>query len=63
MLSLQLTKQIAELFEQDGNKEEAITNYDQAADYYSGENSTQAANQCLLKVAGYSAELEKYVVH
>jgi alpha-soluble NSF attachment protein len=55
-----LTKQIAELFEQDGNKEEAITNYDQAADYYSGENSTQAANQCLLKVASYSAELEKY---
>jgi hypothetical protein len=38
-----LTKQIAELFEQDGNKEEAITNFDQAADYYSGEVWT---NKC-----------------
>jgi len=53
-------KEVAELFEGEMDYENAITNYQTAAEYYEGENSTSAANQCLLKVAQYSAQLEKY---
>lgn len=30
---------------------QAIKHYDKAADYYRGEESTSAANKCILKVA------------
>jgi alpha-soluble NSF attachment protein len=40
--------------------EQCIEAYQQAADFYEGEGSTSAANGCLLKVAQYSAQLEKY---
>ncbi|NXP56246.1 SNAB protein, partial [Heliornis fulica] len=36
---------------------QAIAHYEQAADYYKGEDS---ANKCLLKVAAYAAQLEQY---
>uniref|UniRef100_W5LCV4 N-ethylmaleimide-sensitive factor attachment protein, beta b n=1 Tax=Astyanax mexicanus TaxID=7994 RepID=W5LCV4_ASTMX len=40
--------------------EKAIAHYEQAADYYKGEESNSSANKCLLKVASYSAQLEQY---
>ena len=39
---------------------QAIVNYEQAADYYRGEESNSSANKCLLKVAQYQAQLEHY---
>eukprot|EP00117_Sycon_ciliatum_P035313 scpid73375/ scgid26800/ Alpha-soluble NSF attachment protein; N-ethylmaleimide-sensitive factor attachment protein alpha len=52
---------IAELYEtQDANIKEAIQHYEQAADYYRGEESTSSANKCLLKVAHFCAQLEQY---
>lgn len=53
-------KELAELYEAERDYEHAIESYETAAEYYEGENSTSAANTCLLKVAQYSAELEKY---
>jgi len=53
-------KEIAELCENEMEFEAAIENYQLAADYYEGEGSTSSANQCLLKVAHFSAQLEKY---
>ncbi|CAG2107247.1 unnamed protein product, partial [Medioppia subpectinata] len=38
----------------------AMTHYEQAADYYKGEESNTSANRCLLIVARYSAQLEQY---
>ncbi|KAF3707964.1 1-phosphatidylinositol 4,5-bisphosphate phosphodiesterase beta-1 [Channa argus] len=38
----------------------AIAHYEQAADYYKGEESNSSANKCLLKVGHYSAQLEQY---
>lgn len=55
-----LQKQIAEIYENQDNKEEALENYRQAADYFSGENQTSSANNMLLKVAQFSAQLERY---
>mmetsp|Transcript_29748 Transcript_29748/g.48025 ORF Transcript_29748/g.48025 Transcript_29748/m.48025 type:complete len:181 (-) Transcript_29748:1123-1665(-) len=53
-------KEIAELYEGEENLEAAIDAYQIAADYYSGEDQTSAANQCLLKIAQYAAQLENY---
>lgn len=52
---------IAELFETDlPDKEQCVKHYQQAADYYKGEEQKSSASKCLVKVAMYSAELEKY---
>ncbi|CAD5118496.1 DgyrCDS7193 [Dimorphilus gyrociliatus] len=52
---------IAEIFENDMiDIEKAITHYEQAADYYKGEESNSSANKCLLKVAQYAAQMEQY---
>lgn len=56
-----LQKQIAEIYENQDNKEEALENYRQAADYFSGENQASSANNMLLKVAQFSAQLERCV--
>jgi alpha-soluble NSF attachment protein len=40
--------------------EQAITHYEQAADYYKGEDSTGSANKCLLKVAHMAAMLQQF---
>jgi len=53
-------KELAELYEQESDFPNAIDNYQIAADYYEGEGQTSAANGCLLKVAQFSAQLEKY---
>ncbi|NWW03822.1 SNAB protein, partial [Oreocharis arfaki] len=49
---------IAEIYEAElVDIEKAIAHYEQAADYYKGEESNR---QCLLKVAAYAAQLEQY---
>lgn len=50
----------AETQEKQGMKEEAIDFYQQAAELFDGESSTSEANKCRLKVAQFSAELERY---
>nr|XP_061806538.1 beta-soluble NSF attachment protein-like isoform X2 [Nerophis lumbriciformis] len=52
---------IAEIYEADlVDIEKAIAHYEQAADYYKGEESNSSANKCLLKVGAYCAQLEQY---
>ncbi|XP_013406600.1 alpha-soluble NSF attachment protein isoform X3 [Lingula anatina] len=52
---------IAEVYESELlDLESATRNYEQAADYYKGEESNSAANKCLLKVAMYAAQQEQY---
>ena len=52
---------VAEIYETElVDIEKAITHYEQAADYYKGEESNTSANRCLLTVARYAAQLEKY---
>ncbi|KAL8610948.1 hypothetical protein ACOMHN_042565 [Nucella lapillus] len=52
---------VAEIFESELiDIEKAITNYAQAADFYKGEESNSSANKCLVKVAQYTAQMEKY---
>jgi alpha-soluble NSF attachment protein len=41
--------------------EKAIHHYEQAADYFKGEESNASANKVLLKVAQHAAQLENYV--
>lgn len=38
----------------------AVQHYEQAADYFKGEESTSSANKCMLKVAQYAAQLEDF---
>ncbi|XP_035473547.1 N-ethylmaleimide-sensitive factor attachment protein, beta b isoform X1 [Scophthalmus maximus] len=52
---------VAEILESDlVDIEKAIAHYEQAADYYKGEESNSSANKCLLKVGAYCAQLEQY---
>lgn len=52
---------IAEMYEADSvNLERAVQHYEQAADYFRGEENNSSANKCLLKVAQYAAQLENY---
>lgn len=37
-----------------------MQHYEQAADYFTGEESKSSANKCMLKVAQYAAHLEDY---
>jgi len=53
-------KEIGEMFEKANEIEKAVEAYQKAADYYDGENTTSAANGCLLKVAEMSAKLANY---
>jgi len=53
-------KEVGELYEQEMDFPQAIENFTTAAEYFEGENAQSAANQCWLKVAQYSAQLEKY---
>jgi len=53
-------KELAELYEDQSDLENAIAAFQTAADYYEGEGSSSASNQCLLKVALFSAQLERY---
>jgi len=52
---------VAEIYESEAvDIEKAIQHYEQAADYYKGEESNTSANRCMLNVARYAAQLEKY---
>ncbi|XP_055385793.1 alpha-soluble NSF attachment protein-like [Condylostylus longicornis] len=52
---------IAEMYESDENTlPKAIQQYEQAADYFKGEESNSSANKCMLKVAQYAAQMEDY---
>ncbi|CAG0894074.1 unnamed protein product [Darwinula stevensoni] len=52
---------IAELYETEVlDLEKAIQHYEKAADYFKGEESSSSANKCMLKVAQFAAQLEKY---
>lgn len=53
-------KELAELYEDQKDLDNAIASYQTAADFYEGEGSASSANQCLLKVALFSAQLERY---
>ncbi|XP_050183177.1 alpha-soluble NSF attachment protein-like, partial [Myiozetetes cayanensis] len=52
---------IAEIYEGDlVDVHKAMAHYEQAADYFKGEESTSSANKCLLKVATFAAQLEQF---
>lgn len=53
-------REIAEVLEKEGSKEESLLFYEQAADLFSTDNSTAEANKCLLKVAQFSAESDNF---
>ncbi len=53
-------KEAGELYESELNYPKAIEHYQAAGDYYKGEDQTSSGNQCLLRVAVLSAELEDY---
>eukprot|EP00802_Teleaulax_amphioxeia_P019318 Tamp_19545.p1 GENE.Tamp_19545~~Tamp_19545.p1 ORF type:complete len:327 (+),score=99.40 Tamp_19545:112-981(+) len=55
-------KEAGELFEADLNYPLAVKHFEKAGGYYKDEDQTSSANQCLLRVAVLSAELEKYDV-
>ncbi|KAL6526871.1 hypothetical protein OROGR_015961 [Orobanche gracilis] len=52
--------EIAELYEQEPNLEQAIVYYEKAADLFLSEEVTSSANQCKQKIADYSAQLKQY---
>uniref|UniRef100_A0A674HN66 NSF attachment protein alpha n=1 Tax=Taeniopygia guttata TaxID=59729 RepID=A0A674HN66_TAEGU len=52
---------IAEIYESDLlDIHKAVAHYEQAAEFYRGEESTSSANKCLLKVAAFAAQLEQF---
>ncbi|KAI9022521.1 soluble NSF attachment protein [Hyaloraphidium curvatum] len=54
-------KAIAEIYETDlTDLENAMIAYQKAADWYSSEDSKALTNNCLLKVAHFAAQLERY---
>lgn len=52
-------QEIAELYEQEQNFEQAIVYYEKAADLFQSEEVTTSANQCNQKIAQYAAQLEQ----
>ncbi|KAI8320489.1 TPR-like protein [Martensiomyces pterosporus] len=54
-------KEVAQIYESDlSDPENAMEAYQLAADWYSSEDSTALANGCLLKVATFAAQIERY---
>lgn len=52
---------IAEIYETEApDLEQAVKHYEQAGDYFRGEESNSSANKCTLKVAQYAAQLQDY---
>lgn len=49
--------EIAELFENEDDKESAIIHYQKGAEYYLAENATSTANKAMVKVAMLSAQV------
>ncbi|KAL3650325.1 hypothetical protein CASFOL_006728 [Castilleja foliolosa] len=59
-MSARYYKEIAELYEQEHNLEQAIVYYERAADLFSSEDVTTSANQCKQKIAQFAAQIEQY---
>lgn len=55
-------QEIAELYEQEQNLEQAIIYYERAADLFESEDVTSSLNQCKQKIAQIAAQLEQYRV-
>ncbi|XP_042210554.1 alpha-soluble NSF attachment protein-like isoform X2 [Homarus americanus] len=52
---------IAEIYETEvADIEKAIQHFEQASDYFRGEENNSSANKCLLKVAMFAAQMENY---
>jgi len=52
---------IAEIYETEiADMEKAIQHYEQASDYFRGEENNSSANKCQLKVAMFAAQMENY---
>ncbi|KAL3985365.1 Alpha-soluble NSF attachment protein [Acanthocheilonema viteae] len=52
---------MAEIFESEApDMTQAMTHYQEAADFYKGEESRSSATKCMIKVAQYAAQLEDY---
>lgn len=61
MMAARLHNNIAEIYEQNLELEEAIEHYEHAADFYKVEDNCISAKKCLMKVAEYSsAEFQDY---
>lgn len=60
-MSARYYKEIAEIFEADGNKSAASDAYEHAAEMFERDNKKSNGNTCLLKVAQFSAEEGNYV--
>ncbi len=50
MRRIGFVQEIAEVLEKEGNKEESLMFYEQAADLFATDNATSEANKCRLKV-------------
>ncbi|KAL3837798.1 hypothetical protein ACJIZ3_022389 [Penstemon smallii] len=53
-------KEIAALYEQEQNLDQAIVYYERAADMFESEEVTTSANQCKQKIAQFAAQIEQY---
>ncbi|EGG14205.1 soluble NSF attachment protein alpha isoform [Cavenderia fasciculata] len=53
-------KELAEMYEAEGDLDQACQCYQTAADFYEGESSSVSSQQCLLKIAQISAQLERF---
>ncbi|PON94378.1 NSF attachment protein [Trema orientale] len=53
-------KEIGELYELEQNNEKAILYFERAAEFFETGGGATSANQCKLKVAQFSAQLEQY---
>ncbi|CAI9774939.1 unnamed protein product [Fraxinus pennsylvanica] len=59
-MSARYCKEIAELYEQDQNLEQAIVFPEKACDLFQSEEVTTSANLCKQKIAKFAAQLERY---
>jgi alpha-soluble NSF attachment protein len=53
-------KEIGETYEAEMNFENALEAFEEAANYFQGEDSLSSANQCLLKVGQLAAQLDNF---
>jgi len=53
-------KEIAELYEAEGDLNNAIQHYETASDYFETENATSTSISCLLKVAHFAAQMKNF---
>lgn len=59
-LAAKLHENIGAIFENEINYEMAVQHYEQAAEYFNGEENNSSAMRCLLKVAHLSAVMKDY---